>query len=155
MRAASCRKQPKTNSTPHRGTILIQALPLPCVLKTVSSPYLHKPHNSRLHPTYANTDSVCVCERVCTCYHRTLPELLVCHFLVSTVLMYSVTFTWWEGGGGCSNSTALRFNLQRFIDVEYVLLFAHFIAASCFVADGGPLWMRCCCFWGWPVYVWN
>lgn len=65
MRAASCRKQPKTNSAPHRGTILIQALSLPCVLKTVSSLYLHKPHNSRLHPTYANTDSVCACERVC------------------------------------------------------------------------------------------
>ena len=64
MRAASCRKQPKTNSTPHRGTILIQALLPPCVLKTVSSPYLHKPHNSRFHPTYANTDSECVRECV-------------------------------------------------------------------------------------------
>lgn len=62
MRAVSCRKQPKTNSTPHRGTILIQALLPPSVLKTVSSPYLHKPHNSRLHPSYANTDSECVTE---------------------------------------------------------------------------------------------
>lgn len=42
-------------------------------------------------------------------------------------------------GAGVSNSTALRFNLQRFIDVQYVLLFAHFIAASFFAADGGPL----------------
>lgn len=87
------------------------------------------------------TQTVCVCERVCSCYNRTLPELLVCLFLVSTVLMYSDFYLMRGGGGGwlCSNSTALRFNLQRFIDVEYVLLFAHFIAASCFVADGGPL----------------
>lgn len=32
-RAASCRKQPETNSAAHRGTILIQALSLSCVLK--------------------------------------------------------------------------------------------------------------------------
>lgn len=98
MRAASCRKQPKTNSTPHRGTILIQALPYPCVLKTVSSPYLHKPHNSRLHPTYANTGSVC--ESVCvpaTTGHS--PNSSSAIFLVTTVPMYSVTLTWWEGEG--------------------------------------------------------
>lgn len=76
MRAASCRKQPKTNSTPHRATILIQALHPPCVLKTVSSPYLHKPNNSRLHPTYANTHTLCVW--VC----RTLPKLLVCLYFL-------------------------------------------------------------------------
>lgn len=141
MRAASCRKQPETNSTPHRGTILIQALPLPCVLKTVSSPYLHKPHNSRLHPTYANTDCVCasVRESVCTCY--TTGHSLNCSSAIfwSPDVLSDFYLMRGEEEGGCSNSTALRFNLQRFIDVQYVLLFARFIAASCFVADGGPL----------------
>lgn len=153
MRAASCHKQPKTNSTLHRGTILIQAILPPCVLKTVSSPYLHKPHNSRLHPTYANTDSLCVRECVpATTGH--LPKQLVGHFFgLDSPDVLSDFYLMREGG--YSYSTALRFNLQRFIDVQYVLLFAHFIAASCFVADRGPLWMRCCCFWGWPVYVWN
>lgn len=59
MRAASCRKQPKSNPAAHRETILIQALLLPPgVLKTVSSPYLHKPNNLRLHPSTTNTDCV-------------------------------------------------------------------------------------------------
>lgn len=128
MRATSCRKQPKSNPAPHRETILIQALLLsPGVLKTVSSPYLHKPNNLRLRPSYLNTDCVWVCTR--------WTVLGVFFLLVSIVLMYSVTFTWLS----CSDSTELRFNLQRFIDWQYVLLFAYFIAASCFVADGGPL----------------
>lgn len=153
MRAASCRKQPKTNSTLHRGTILIQVLLPPCVLKTVSSPYLHKPHNSRLHPTYANTDCVCVWESVYLLPQDTPQTARRPFFGLYSSDVLSDFYLMREGG--CSNSTVLRFNLQRFIDVQYVLLFAHFIAASCFVADGGPLWMRCCCFRGWPVYVWN
>lgn len=66
-RAVSCRKQPEPNSAPHRGTVFIRALLPPCVLKTVSSPYLHKPYNWRLHPTYANTDTLWVCVRESLC----------------------------------------------------------------------------------------
>lgn len=70
-----------------------------------------------------------------TCTHRTLHEPTGC--LDSSDVLSD--FYLKQGVGGGSNSTALRFNLQRFIDLQYVLLFAHFIAASCFVADGGPL----------------
>lgn len=88
------------------------------------------------------TQAQCARVCVCTCYHRTLPKQLVDHFFghdSPDVLSDSYLMRGRRGGGRCSNSTALRFNLQRFIDVQYVLLFAHFIAASCFVADGGPL----------------
>lgn len=154
-RAVSCRKQPEPNSAPHRGTVFIRALLPPCVLKTVSSPYLHKPYNWRLHPTYANTDTLWVCVRESLCEPATAGHS-------RTTLHFFFFFFLPDGRGkrqrwgrGCSSSTELMFNLQRFIDQQYVLLFAHFIAASRFVADWSLLWMRCCCFPGWPVYVWN
>lgn len=101
MRAASCRKQPKTKSAPHRGTILIQALFPPCVLKTVSSPYLHKAHNSRLHLTYANTDCECLQECIpATTGHSSRCPSAIFWSRQSWCTQWLLPDERWGGGGG-------------------------------------------------------